>query len=207
MTPRLFGRAGSHFTRVARIFADECGVDIEFVVVSDLRSVDVADYGGNPCLQVPTLQLTPATTLRGTENICRALHGRAATPLRIAWPDVDNASEALRFAMNAEVQLVLAPERTKPRAALLHALTWLDAHIDDVTAALPPRDLSLFEVSLFCLIEHIAFRRTAGLPRLDRVQRVVDVVSARPSAQRTRYGNVGGGLSFTGNTSSHGRRR
>lgn len=193
---RLFGRPGSHFTRVARIFADECGVDVEFVVVADLGSVDPADYGGNPCLKVPTLQTTTAsgatTSLWGTEHICRALHGRAARPPRVAWPVADNAHELLRHAMDAEVNVILGQHPHKARASLERALAWLDAHVDDVVAALPsPRELSFFEVALFCLLEHLPFRRTASLDGHLRLQAFVDARRDRPSARRTAYREIG----------------
>jgi hypothetical protein len=57
-----------------------------------------------------------------------------------------------------------------------------------VLAALPSaRDLSLFEVTLFCLVEHIAFRDTLPLAPFPRLQSFADDFGTRPSARATRY--------------------
>ena len=69
---QLYGRSGSHFTRVAMMFAWELGVAVEGVVVRDLATLDPAAYGENPALKIPTLAVGGAR-LFGTENICRRL--------------------------------------------------------------------------------------------------------------------------------------
>jgi len=50
--PTLVGRSSSHFTRVARIFCHELGVEHELRIVGDLMSADAGDYGGNPALKI-----------------------------------------------------------------------------------------------------------------------------------------------------------
>lgn len=193
-SPRLFARPGSHYTRVARIFAEECAVPCELVIVPDLNSTDVRDYGGNPCLQVPALELAKGRTLWGTENICRTLHRLSSAPPRVVWPAFDNAWELVRHAMDVEVQLVLKRNPVKARASLQHALSWLDANVDAVLRGLPARDFSLLEVTLFCLLEHIAFRKTlepAELEPFSALRRVTAVIGSRASAARTVYREIG----------------
>jgi hypothetical protein len=52
----------------------------------------------------------------------------------------------------------------KARADLEGSLQWLGLHLHDALGALPPeRDLSLSEVSLFCLYDHLTFRGTIGV--------------------------------------------
>ena len=49
----------------------------------------------------------------------------------------------------------------KGRNGFEGALRWLDDNLAAALRAIPsPRDLSLFEVTLFCLIEHLTFRGT-----------------------------------------------
>lgn len=79
---RLTGRSSSHLTRVARIFAHELDVPVEFGVVQDLTSLDAAVYGAHPALKIPTLHTGDAAVF-GTDNICRKLAelaGRADDP-------------------------------------------------------------------------------------------------------------------------------
>ena len=72
----LVGRSSSHFTRVARMFALELGIDFAVRPVYDLTSLDVTVYGDNPALKIPVL-LTETGPLFGAENICRELVRRA----------------------------------------------------------------------------------------------------------------------------------
>lgn len=202
--PRLFGRASSHFTRVAAIYAHELGVAVERVVVRDLMALDPAAYGGHPALKIPTLHVDGAVVF-GAEPICRRLAacaGRAADP-RLVWPGqlVDpvatNTHELTWHAMAAQVQLVVgtgfaglpADNRffVKAAAGLRGALAWLDAHVDAAVAALPPRDLSLTEVGLFCLIEHLAFRPTVPLAPYPALARFAAGFATRPAAAATRF--------------------
>lgn len=202
---RLTGRSSSHFTRVAAIFAHELAVPYVLEVVPDLASLDAAAYGGHPMLKIPTLHVGP-TRVFGTENICRALvehAGRAGDP-RIVLAEhtsdagVRSAQELVWSGMLAQVQLrvgrAVAQLPTdniffvKAAAGLTGSFTWLEDHLDDVLAQLPPaRDLSLFEVTLFCLIEHVAFRPTVPLDTCPRLRAFAARFGGRASAQATRF--------------------
>jgi uncharacterized cupin superfamily protein/glutathione S-transferase len=202
---RLTGRSSSHFTRVARMLADELGVPIELDVVTDLTSVDPAAYAGNPALKIPALHVD-GDVLFGTENICWKLAevaGRAADP-RVVLPHAvttvraRSAQELVWHAMAAQVQLVVGVQASKlsPDALLFakgmtglrSSLAWLDAHLDEVLALLPsPREVSVLEVSLLCLLEHLVFRPTIGLDPFPRLRAFAEAYGARPSAQRTAY--------------------
>lgn len=204
MTLRLTGRSSSHFTRVAQVFAHELGLGFEFEPVHHLMRLEPELYGGHPALKIPTLHLDGAP-LYGTENICRrlvALAGRTGDPRLVLFEHASgdlarNAQELTWHCMTAQVQLVLgtvfsglpADDRffVKLRAGMAGALGWLDAHLDGALAELPPRDLSLLEVSLFCLLEHLAFRPTLAPLEVPRLQRFVAEFGARPSALRTTY--------------------
>ena len=75
----------------------------------------------------------------------------------------------------------------KARAGLEGALRWLDAHISQCIAALPPRGLSVFEVSLFCLVEHLAFRPTVPLGPYPELTGFCARFGSRESARQTAY--------------------
>ncbi len=48
---------------------------------------------------------------------------------------------------------------------------WLDAHVPEALNALPAsRQLSLFEVSLFCMIEHLHFRQTLPVEQYSNIE-------------------------------------
>lgn len=198
----IVGRSSSHFTRVARIFAHTLGVPYELVVVSDLLATDAAEFGGNPALTLPTLRID-GTLLFGTENICRRLSKLADREVNVVWPeDVTtdigrNAQELTWTAMSAQVQLILGrstgrdaadPFMAKREAGLRGALAWLDANFDDALAALPePRDASLFEITLFCLIEHLQFRRTLPVDPYGKLLRFAEIFSSKDAARRTVF--------------------
>lgn len=209
---QIVGRSSSHFTRVTLIFAHELGVSVELVPIFDMTSVDSAVYAGNPALKLPTMRRAGSSVF-GAENICRALadlcdamRGDATPKLRIVWPEelredvARNAQELVWHGMAAQVQLVfgtmigklprLAEDIyfSKGRAGFEGALRWLDDNLADVLLALPsPRDLSLFEVTLFCLMEHIAFRGTLSAAPYASLVRFTEGFATRPSAQRTVY--------------------
>lgn len=206
----IIGRSSSHFTRVPLIFARELGVSVELVPIFDMTSVDSEVYGGNPALKLPTMRRAGSSVF-GAENICRALADlsdatrRDATPkLRIVWPEelredvARNAQELVWHGMAAQVQLVVGTMlgrlpagdfySSKGRAGFEGALRWLDENLADVLVALPsPRDVSLFEVTLFCLMEHIAFRGTLSAAPYTSLLRFTERFATRPSAQRTAY--------------------
>ncbi|MDB4961970.1 MAG: hypothetical protein JWP01_1969 [Myxococcales bacterium] len=202
-TNEILGRSSSLYTRVALIFAHELGVPVELVPIHDMTGFEPAVYGGNPALKLPTLR-RGGSQVFGAENICRALADRSDRNLRIVWPeqlreDVSrNAQEMVAHAMAAQVQLVigivigqLPPENiyfVKGRRGFEGALRWLDTNLADALRALPtPRDLSLFEVMLFCLIEHLVFRDTLPITPYPKLAAFAAELSARPWAQATAY--------------------
>lgn len=201
-TVQIVGRSSSHFTRMPRIFAEELGVPYEFVPVYDMTATDPQAYGGNEALKLPSLRRGEAL-LCGAQNICRALAEIAAAPLRIVWPEdcrddlSRNAQEMVSHCMAAQVQLIfgtiigkLPAENiyfTKCRAGFQNSLRWLDQHLPGMLSALPARDLSSFEVSLFCLIDHLIFRPTLPLNPYPSLVRFGEEFARRPSAQRTVY--------------------
>lgn len=203
-TLQIVGRRSSVFTRLPLIFAEELGVPYELVPIFDMAALGPEVYAGNPALKLPILRIQ-GTALFGALNICRALDERAERPARVVWPEelrstlARNAQELVWHAMTAQVQLVMGTAVgklpadnvyfTKARSGLEGSLQWLDTHVTDVMSELPaPRGLSVFEVSLFCLVEHLVFRKTLGgieaYPALVRFSRSF---AERASAKRTAY--------------------
>lgn len=202
-TIQIFGRSSSHFTRVTLIFAHELGVSFEFVPIYDITGTDSAVYAGNPALKMPTLRRAGSLVF-GAENICRTLADLADAKMRIVWPeelreDVSrNAQELVWHGMAAQVQLVFGtiigklPVDTmyfsKGRAGFEGALRWLNDNLIAALRALPSeRELSLFEVTLFCLMDHLTFRSTLPVEPYPTLLRFTRDFAARPSAQRTIY--------------------
>jgi glutathione S-transferase len=200
--PCIVGRSSSHYTRMARIVALELGVPSDFEPVFDLASRDSADFAGNPALKLPVLRIGEVLAF-GTENICRTLAEGAGDSVRIVWTEdlpgvhARNAQELVWHAMQAQVQLVfgtqgakLPPENiyfAKAAAGLSNTLAWLDANVDALLRALPVRDVSLFEVSLFCLWEHLRFRPGVALEGYPRLAAFAAAFGDRPSARQTAY--------------------
>lgn len=198
----IIGRSSSLFTRVPLIFAEELGIRYEFVPIYDMTATDPQVYGGNPALKLPGLR-RGQSLLFGAQNICRALAELSTAPLRIVWPEdlrddlSRNAQELVWHAMGAQVQLVFGTiigklpadnvYFAKSRAGFEGSLRWLDRHAAEILGTLPPRDISLFEVSLFCLIEHLAFRGTLPVEPFASLVRFSEEYAARRSAQRTAY--------------------
>ena len=212
---QIIGRKSSHFTRVARMFAHELNVPFEFVPVYDLASTNPETFAGNPTLKVPTLR-TEQGILLGTENICRKLAELAAASvspnqpptlhanLKIVWPAdlrddlLRNAQELVWHGMAAQVQLIVGLIFAKlpadsiffarGRKGFEGALAWLDEHIEEVLSSLPKtRALSLLEVALYCLVEHLAFRQTVPVAPYSALLRFAGKFGQRPSAQQTPY--------------------
>jgi hypothetical protein len=50
-----------------------------------------------------------------------------------------------------------------------------------------PRDLSVFEVTLFCLVEHLPFRGTLPLTPYPALRQFAEEFGARASAEATPY--------------------
>ncbi|WP_437476153.1 glutathione S-transferase family protein [Sorangium sp. So ce1014] len=200
--PTLVGRSSSHFTRVTRIFAAELGVAHAFEVVPDLRSLDTADYAGNPALRLPILR-TGATTWLGSLNICRELARRAPVPRRVVWPEhltealTANAQELVVQAMATEVTLIMGQlagtpqddaQLTKLQKSLLNMLAWLDENLQAARAGLPQdRDLSYLEVCTFCLVTHLEFRKMLPTSGYRALTAFCDEFGQRAAAQATTY--------------------
>jgi hypothetical protein len=100
--------------------------------------------------------------------------------------------------MAAQVQLVFGTQAAKLPADNLYfakaadgmnnVLAWLDARIEAVLATLSPaRHLSLLELTLFCLVEHLRFRPTVPLDAYPMLARFTDSFGRRASAQQTAY--------------------
>jgi glutathione S-transferase len=200
---QIVGRRSSLFTRLPLIFAEELGVAYELVPIYDMTELGPEVYAGNPALKLPILR-NGGSVLFGALNICRAIAERSNRPARIAWPeqlhdDISrNAQELVWHCMAAQVQLVLGtligklPADNiyfeKARTGLVGSLDWLDLNLCQVLRALPrERSLSVFEVSLFCLIEHLAFRPTVPVKADSALSHFVHEFSTRPSARLTAY--------------------
>ncbi|MEO6598272.1 MAG: glutathione S-transferase N-terminal domain-containing protein [Polyangiaceae bacterium] len=199
---KLIGRSSSHFTRVARIFAAELGVAYSFQAVPDLLSTNAADYAGNPALRLPILE-SPSGSWFGTLNICRELARHSTRTIRLIWPEdsqeplLNNAQEFAVQAMTTEVELVMASLaresssgaiHTKQQASLLNLLVWLNGHVDAALAALPvTRELSYFEVTLFCLLTHLEFRGVVPVAPYPALLAFSAQFGARDSARETAF--------------------
>jgi glutathione S-transferase len=200
---QIIGRSSSHFTRLTLIFAHELGVPFELVPIHDMTVVEPDVYAGNPALKLPTLR-RGGSLVFGADNICRALAELAGADRRVVWPEelrsdvARNAHELVRHGMAAQVQLVFGTVVcelpadnlyfAKARQGFEGALRWLDDHLARVLDALPsPRDLSLFEAALFCLVDHLSFRPTLPVEPYPALVRFAGAFAARPSARRTQY--------------------
>jgi glutathione S-transferase len=193
----LVARSSSHFSRTARLFALELGVSHRFQPVLDMTVTDAGNYAGNPALKVPIL-IDEEGPLFGTENICAALARRSGQRQRVVLRGdvptrvVANAEELVLHAMSSEVTLITAGSASTPspkvRPSLENALAFLDEHLEEARAALPPeRLLSFFEVSLFCLVTHLPFRKIMEVTGYPRLQAFCRQFEARPAATATPY--------------------
>jgi glutathione S-transferase len=199
---QIFGRSSSPFTRLPRLFAEELGIAYELLPIYDMTAMDPEAYGGNPALKLPSMRCGSSLVF-GAQNICRTLAELSSAPLRIVWPEdlrqalLRNAQELVSHALTAQVQIVfgvligkLPADNVffaKSRAGLEGSLRWLNHNAAGILSALPARDLSVLEASLFCLLDHLTFRETVSLARYATLARFREDFSARPSAQRTRY--------------------
>lgn len=200
---RITGRSSSHFTRVATLLACELGLDFELDVVHEPLSLDAETFGGHPALKIPVLQVG-GERLFGTENICRKLVELAPGEPRVVFPEhvhadvARNAQELVWHAMSAQVQLRIGVTLARldsenvffarVRAGLSGALAWLETHLPEVLDALPaPRVVSLFEVTLFCLLEHLAFLPSIPDAPRPRLEGFVARFAERASARRTAF--------------------
>jgi glutathione S-transferase len=200
MPAKIFGRSSSHHTRVTRMFAEELGVETTLVIVGDLMSPSADDYGGNPALKMPTLR-TSSGVWFGMLNVCRELVRQSEHSLRILWPEdareslLANAQELVVQAMATEVTLILAKaagaedgaQLEKARTSLFGSLAWLEENVPLALAVLPERDLSYFEVTLFCFVTHLEFRGVLSTAPYAALNDFCARYGARPSAQATTY--------------------
>jgi glutathione S-transferase len=203
---QIVGRRSSLFTRLPLIFAEELAVPYELVPIYDMTALGPEVYAGNPALKLPILRTggPQGTALFGAVNICRAIEERAERPTRVVWPEElrsalsRNAQELVWHAMATQVQIVMGTVVgklpadnvyfTKARLSLEGSLQWLDTHVTDVISELPtPRGISVFEASLFCLIDHLVFRKTLGMEPYPSLVRFAQAFAERPSAKRTVY--------------------
>jgi glutathione S-transferase len=199
--PVLVGRSSSHFTRIARIFAAELGVAHDYEVVRDLLSLERDAYGGNPALRLPILR-TQAGDWFGALNISRELWRRSGQRLSITWPEdlsaplLANAQELASQAMANEVTLIMAKRTeiddanayvSKLRLGLANTVAWLDAQLEGIVAALPARELSYLEVTLFCLFSHLEFREVLPIASYANLNRFCAGFGQRASARATPF--------------------
>lgn len=200
---QIVGRSSSLFTRLPLIFAEELEVPYELVPIYDMTTLAPEVYAGNPALKLPILR-TEGGELFGALNICRAIGERATRSARVVWPEElravlsRNAQELVWHAMAAQVQLVMGTVVgklpadnvyfAKAHSGLEGSLQWLDARVTDVISELPsPRGISVFEASLFCLVDHLVFRKTLGVEAYPALVRFAQEFAERPAAKRTAY--------------------
>jgi glutathione S-transferase len=204
MFPRIeiIGRQASHYTRQLRLLAHELGVDYALLPIHDLMSEDPAVFADNPALKLPALRQGD-TVVWGSLNACRWLAGQTYDgPARVFWPEqadsalLMNAHEVLAHAMAAQVEVVFheivskrPPDAAsrKRRASLLQCLAWLDHHLPEIRAELPGSRIAIFELGLFCLLEHLPFRNPIDLSAMLHLTTFASAFGARPSAQATPY--------------------
>jgi glutathione S-transferase len=200
---QIVGRRSSLFTRLPLIFAEELAVSFELVPIHDMTATGPDVYAGNPALKLPILRVDGGTVVFGALNICRVLTERSATTKRIVWPETRsdevsrNAQELVWHCMAAQVQLVMGtvvnqlpadnPFFSKARAGFEGSMRWLDTNLGAALRVLPPRDLSVLEVSLHCLIEHLVFRATLPIDPYPALLAFREEFSQRPSALATVY--------------------
>jgi glutathione S-transferase len=199
---QLHGRSSSHFTRITRIFAAELELALDFHPIRDVMSTDPDHYGGHPALKLPTLA-TDAGTWYGALPICRELARCSELALDIIWtenldrPVASNAQELVTTAMATEVALIMGAGAgvpadswhvSKMRASLLGAMAWLETNATRALETLPAeRDLSFLEVSLFCLVEHLEFRKVLALDPYPGLRAFAERFGRRSAAQATPY--------------------
>ena len=198
----IVGRQSSHYTRQLRLLAHELGVGYTLQPIHDLMSEDPAVFAGNPALKLPALRQGD-TVVWGSLNACRWLARQADNGVaRVFWPEqaatalAMNAHEVLAHAMAAQVEVVFheivsqrPPDAAsrKRRTSLVQCLAWLDRHWDDIRAELPPTKIAIFDLGLFCLLEHLPFRNPIDLSSMPRLTAFAAVFATRPSAQATPY--------------------
>lgn len=197
---RLIGRSSSLFTRVVTIFAHECQVPVTLQVVTNLLDTSAVNYGGNPALKLPNL-ITPDGVVFGSLNCCRGVLQWSEAAPRILWPEhlqaplAANVQELTLQAMSSEVSWIMSTlggvgdsaYAAKLREGLIQTVKWLEETSSTVLHALPDRDFSYWEVCLFCLVEHLEFRRVMSLDDYPFLRQFQEEWSQRASAQATPF--------------------
>lgn len=198
----IVGRQSSHYTRQVRLLAHELGVDYTLQPIHDLLSEDPSAFAGNPALKLPAVRQGDVV-IWGSLNACRWIARQAPDGAsRVTWPEdattplLMNAHEVVAHAMAAQVEVVFhdivskrpadATSR-KRRTSLGLCLAWLDAHLDAIHAELPAERIALFDLGLFCLLEHLPFRNPMDLSRMPRLTGFAGEFGLRASAQATPY--------------------
>ncbi len=198
----IIGRQSSHYTRQVRLLAHELAIEYALLPIHDLMNEDPAVFAGNPALKLPALRQGD-TVVWGSLNACRWLARQAGDGLsRVFWPEqagsalLMNAHEVLAHAMAAQVEVVFheivskrPPDATlrKRRASLVQCLAWLDRHSQDIRVELPQEKIAIFDLGLFCLLEHLPFRNPIDLSSMPRLTAFANAFGARASAQATPY--------------------
>lgn len=198
----IIGRQSSHYTRQLRLLAHELGIGYALRPIHDLMSEDPAVFAGNPALKLPALRHGDAV-IWGSLNACRWLARQADDGVvRVFWPEqaatalAMNAHEVLAHAMAVQVEVVFHeivskrppdPASRKRRTSLVASLAWLDRHWDGIRAELPSSKIAIFDLGLFCLLEHLPFRNPLDLSPMPRLTAFADAFATRPSAQATPY--------------------
>jgi glutathione S-transferase len=199
---QIVGRRSSLFTRIALMFAEELAVSYQYEPIYDMTVVDPSVYANNPALKLPILRIDESVIF-GTLNICRVLAEKSGSTMRIVWPEAQrndvsrNAQELVWHCAATQVQLVMGtvinklpadnPFFAKARSGMENSLRWLDQNLSSALNALPARDLSVFEVSLYCLIEHLVFRPTMSVDSYKSLTEFSRLYSQRPAASVTTY--------------------
>ena len=201
MSLRIAGRSSSHFTRVLRMFAHELQLEYAFEPILDLMSLSQEAYAGNPALKMPVL-VTDEGAWFGALNGCRELARRARVKRRIVWPEdltdriASNAQELVLQGMATEVGLVMRtvaePDVSdaytdKARRSLQQSLRWLEDELPRVLPQLPERDFSFLEVTSFCFVTHLEFRKVLDTSAYARLRELSREFEGRPSARATEY--------------------
>lgn len=198
----IIGRRSSHYTRQVRLLAHELGIEYKLQPIHDLMSEDPAVFAGNPALKLPALRQGDIV-IWGSLNACRWLARQTDNGIaRVFWPEqaasglAMNAHEVLAHAMAVQVEVVFHeivskrppdPASRKRRTSLVESLAWLDRHWDDIRVELPSSKIAIFDLGLFCLLEHLPFRNPIDLSSMPRLTAFVDIFATRPSAQVTAY--------------------
>jgi glutathione S-transferase len=171
-------------------------------VLRDIMSREPEEYGGNPALKLPALRAQDGVWF-GALNICRELARRSPSPPRVVWPEqletplLANAQELVVQAMTTEVGLIMGKaagatdentHHVKMRDSLRGSLAWLEQHLPEILAALPPsRTLSYLEICLFCLLTPLEFREILSVSGYERLSDFARRFGARASAVATPY--------------------